>query len=117
MTENTLNTFAKGMIKEVAETLRPEDSYEDAQDMKLNAGNSASEYIISNVKGNKLSFTVPDVPQICKVKATGDDYIENQIYTPHITVNSTNIFATENVEADTLNAFFDQLEEILLSVL
>ena len=111
--DNTLNTFAKGMIKDVAETLRPEDSYEDAQDMKLNAGNSASEYIISNVKGNKLSFTVPDVSQICKVKATGDDYIENQIYTPHITVNSTNIFATENVEADTLNAFFDQLEEIL----
>jgi hypothetical protein len=111
--DNTLNTFAKGMIKDVAETLRPEDSYEDAQDMKLNAGNSASEYIISNVKGNKLSFTVPDVPQICKVKAIGDDYIENQIYTPHITVNSTNIFATENVEANTLNAFFDQLEEIL----
>jgi hypothetical protein len=47
--DNTLNTFAKGMIKDVAETLRPEDSYEDAQDMKLNAGNSASEYIISNV--------------------------------------------------------------------
>ena len=111
--DNTLNTFAKGMIKDVAETLRPEDSYEDAQDMKLNAGNSASEYIISNVKGNKLSFTVPDVPQICKVKATGDEYIENQIYTPHITVNSTNIYATENVEANTLNAFFDQLEEIL----
>ena len=60
--DNTLNTFAKGMIKDVAETLRPEDSYEDAQDMKLNAGNSASEYIISNVKGNKLSFTVPDTP-------------------------------------------------------
>ena len=49
MTDNTLNTFANGMIKDVAETLRPEDSYEDAQDMKLNACNSASEYIISNV--------------------------------------------------------------------
>jgi hypothetical protein len=60
--DNTLNTFAKGMIKDVAETLRPEDSYEDAQDMKLNAGNSASEYIISNVKGNELSFILPDVP-------------------------------------------------------
>lgn len=65
--DNTLNTFAKGMIKDVAETLRPEDSYEDAQDMKLNAGNSASEYIISNVKGNKLSFTVPDVPSIIRL--------------------------------------------------
>ncbi len=109
MTDNTLNTFAKGMIKDVAETLRPEDSYEDAQDMKLNAGNSASEYIISNVKGNKLSFTVPDVPQICKVKAIGDDYVTGQIYTPHITVNSTNIFATQNVIANTLNEFFYQL--------
>ena len=111
--DNTLNTFTKGMIKDVAETLRPEDSYDDAQDMKLNAGNSASEYIISNVRGNKLSFIVPDVPQICKVKAIGNDYIENQIYTPHITVNSINIFATEQVEANTLGAFFDQLEEIL----
>ena len=113
MTENTLNTFAKGMIKDVAETLRPEDSYEDAQDMKLNAGNSASEYIISNVKGNKLSFTVPDVPQICKVKAIGDTYVQGQIYTPHITVNSINIYATQQVEADTINDFFDQLEDIL----
>ena len=113
MTDNTLNTFAKGMIKDVAETLRPEDSYEDAQDMKLNAGNSASEYIISNVKGNKLSFTVSDVPQICKVKAIGGNYITGQTYTPHITVNSINIFATEDVQANTLDAFFDQLEEIL----
>ena len=65
--DNTLNTFAKGMIKDVAETLRPEDSYDDAQDMKLNAGNSASEYIISNVKGNKLSFTIPDIASVIRL--------------------------------------------------
>lgn len=113
MTDNTLNTFAKGMIKDVAETLRPEDSYDDAQDMKLNAGNSASEYIISNVKGNKLIFTVPDVPQICKVKAEGSLFISGQSYTPNISVSGTTVTASTQIQVDDINTFFDELEDIL----
>ncbi len=62
MSEQTLNSFSKGMIKDVADTLRPEDSYEDAQDMKLNATGNSSEYILSNVAGNDLLFTVPNIP-------------------------------------------------------
>lgn len=113
MTDNTLNTFAKGMIKDVAETLRPEDSYEDAQDMQLDAGNSSSEYILTNVEGNKLSFVVPDVPQICKIRSRGTKFVENQTYTPHIVVNSIDVYATEQIQANDITTFFDSLEEIL----
>jgi hypothetical protein len=114
--DNTLNTFAKGMIKDVAETLRPEDSYEDAQDMKLNAGNSASEYIISNVKGNKLSFTVPNVPVLFTVNknnislpAIWDETIT--ITTPSLGTFTGSTFSGLSTDMDD---YLDKIQESIL---
>ncbi len=110
--DNTLNTFAKGMIKDVAETLRPEDSYEDAQDMKLNAGNSASEYIISNVKGNKLSFTVPNVPNVLTIELN-ESITLPQPWSDTVQINmlsGTYTSSSINGLYDDLDDYFDQIE-------
>jgi hypothetical protein len=113
--DNTLNTFTKGMIKDVAETLRPEESYEDAQDMKLNAGSSASEYIISNVKGNNLSFTIPNIPSIIKLG------LKDYYNLPEPWVDSIKIIATSGTYVGNVfqgqyndeNDYFDQIENSL----
>jgi hypothetical protein len=113
--DNTLNTFAKGMIKDVAETLRPEESYDDAQDMKLNAGNSASEYIISNVKGNKLSFTVPDVASVIRLE------LKNYYNLPSPWLERIRIVATSGTYVGNVfegqyndeDDYFDQIENSL----
>ena len=114
--DNTLNTFAKGMIKDVAETLRPEDSYEDAQDMKLNAGNSASEYIISNVKGNKLSFTVPDTPVLFTVNKNDISLPANWSETIVITTSSLGTFigSAFTGTATDLDDYLDKIQESIL---
>lgn len=115
MTDNTLNTFAKGMIKDVAETLRPEDSYEDAQDMKLNAGNSASEYIISNVKGNKLSFTVPDTPTIFTVNKNDISLPANWSETITITTPLNTFIGDAFIgTAAELDDYLDKIQESIL---
>lgn len=114
--DNTLNTFAKGMIKDVAETLRPEDSYDDAQDMKLNAGNSASEYIISNVKGNKLSFTIPDTPVLFTVNKNDISLPTNWSETITITTSSLGTF-TGSAFTGTASELDDYLDKIQESIL
>ena len=115
MTDNTLNTFAKGMIKDVAETLRPEDSYEDAQDMKLNAGNSASEYIISNVKGNKLSFTVPDTPVLFTVNKNDISLPANWSETIVITSSLGTFTGSAFIgTAAELDDYLDKIQESIL---
>ena len=114
--DNTLNTFTKGMIKDVAETLRPEDSYEDAQDMKLNAGNSASEYIISNVKGNKLSFTLPDSPLLFTVNKNNVSLPANWSETIVITTSSLGTFigSAFTGTATDLDDYLDKIQESIL---
>jgi len=113
--DNTLNTFAKGMIKDVAETLRPEDSYDDAQDMKLNAGNSASEYIISNVKGNKLSFTLPDSPILFTVNKNDislpANWSETIVITTPLGPFTGNAFTGNAAELDD---YLDKIQESIL---
>jgi hypothetical protein len=113
--DNTLNTFAKGMIKDVAETLRPEDSYEDAQDMKLNAGNSASEYIISNVKGNKLSFTVPDSPVLFTINIQDvglpSSWSEQIIITTSLGTFIGDVFVGNAAQVDD---YLDKIQESIL---
>lgn len=113
--DNTLNTFAKGMIKDVAETLRPEDSYDDAQDMKLNAGNSASEYIISNVKGNKLSFTLPDSPVLFTINK--NDISLPAIWNETITIQSSLPSITGSTFSGTAVDLDDYLDKIQQSIL
>lgn len=66
MSEQTINSFSKGMIKDVADTLRSEDSYEDAHDIKIRGLDGSTDYIVSNIKGNELMFTIPNVtPSVC----------------------------------------------------
>ena len=114
--DNTLNTFTKGMIKDIAETLRPEDSYDDAQDMKLNAGSSASEYIISNVKGNKLSFTLPDSPALFTVNKNDISLPQNWSETITITTSSLPPL-TGSAFTGTASELDDYLDKIQESIL
>lgn len=113
--DNTLNTFAKGMIKDVAETLRPEDSYEDAQDMKLNAGNSASEYIMSNVKGNDYSFTVPDIPAVLTLELNSVVNLPEP-WADSVQVNMTSGTYTSSLfggQFNDIDDYFDQIVDVL----
>ena len=72
MAEQHVNSFGKGMIKDLSEVLKPKDSYEDALDIRLNSNSSASDHIVTNVKGNKFNITVPDIPNIVLITLDGE---------------------------------------------
>jgi len=65
--KQTMNSFNKGMIKDVADNFKPRESYEDALDIRLNSNGSDSEYTVTNIKGTEFSFVVPDVPNIVTI--------------------------------------------------
>ena len=116
MSEQTINSFTKGMIKDVADTLRSEDSYEDAYDIKIRGLEGSTDYIVSNIKGNELMFTIPDVPQIAKLTMRGGDFPDLWNFPPKIIANGTPITANVSISQSsggTIDNFFDQFENSL----
>ena len=116
MSEQTINSFSKGMIKDISDTVRAPESYEDAHDIKIRGLEGSTDYIVSNIKGNKLMFTVPDVPQIAKLKTRGGDFPDSWNFPPEIIVNGNTITANISISqgsGGTIDNFFDQFENSL----
>ena len=116
MSEQTINSFSKGMIKDAAETLRTPESYEDAHDIKIRGLDGSTDYIVSNIKGNELMFTIPDVPQIAKLTTRGGDFPTSWNFAPEIIADGTTIPANVNISFGsdgTIDEFFDQFENSL----
>jgi len=67
MRQGVKNTFFKGMIKDLSDSMKDPSSYEDAFDIRLNSNDSDSEHIIVNIKGNRFSFNIPDTPNILTI--------------------------------------------------
>ena len=117
MSEQTINSFSKGMVKDISDTLRSPESYEDAHDIKIRGLEGSTDYIVSNIKGNELMFTIPDVPQIAKLTTRGGDFPDSWNFPPQILVDGTTIVSA-NVSISqssdgTIDNFFDQFEDSL----
>lgn len=67
MKQGVKNTFFKGMVKDLSDTMKDPSSYEDAFDIRLNSNSSDAEHVIVNIKGNRYSFSIPDVPNIITI--------------------------------------------------
>lgn len=116
MSEQTINSFSKGMIKDISDTVRPPESYEDAHDINIRGLEGSTDYIVSNIKGNKLMFTIPDVPQIAKLTTRGGDFPDSWNFPPEIIVNGNTITANISISqgsGGTIDNFFDQFENSL----
>jgi len=116
MSEQTINSFSKGMVKDISDTLRSPESYEDANDIKIRGLEGSTDYIVSNIKGNKLMFTIPDVPQIAKLTTRGGDFPDSWNFPPQILVNGSPITANVSISQSsdgTIDNFFDQFENSL----
>jgi hypothetical protein len=112
MTETHLNTFNKGMVKDVSDSLKESSTYEDALDVRLNAYEGATDHIITNVRGNSHFTTIPDVPAIFTFEMEGTSFIPSWTYSPGIELsNGQIIYGNTIIGSGSVNAFFDQLEE------
>jgi len=67
MAERIENGFFKGMVKDLSDKMKEPSTYEDALDVRLNSNSSDSDNVIVNIKGNKFSFSVPDIPNILTI--------------------------------------------------
>lgn len=55
----TINSFTKGMNKDVSKTLLPQNNYIDALNIRILTSEGYSTGVVSNFKGNDFSFTFP----------------------------------------------------------
>lgn len=67
MKEPIKNTFHSGMIKDISDNIKDPSSFEDGFNIRLNSNSSDSEHVVVNIKGNKFSFDVPDIPNILTI--------------------------------------------------
>lgn len=104
------NGFGKGIVKDVGELLRDSQSYEDALDIRLNSNDSASDHIVVNVKGNKLSFEIPTVPYTLSVSDPGN-FTNTWSYAPQLLFSNGSVSPSGNTITGTgdINDFFDAL--------
>ena len=104
------------MVKDISDTLRSPESYEDAHDIKIRGLEGSTDYIVSNIKGNELMFTIPDVPQIAKLTTRCGDFPDSWNFPPQILVNGSPITANVSISQSsdgTIDNFFDQFEDSL----
>jgi hypothetical protein len=63
-----INTFNGGLNQDIAKSFMQKDTYLDARNMRLVTNLGQSNVAIENVKGNNLSFSIPDVYPIYKMQ-------------------------------------------------
>ena len=56
MRDQHINTFHKGMMKDLGDTIPQEGSYTHAENIKIIAGEEGGSAIVSNIKGNKFKL-------------------------------------------------------------
>ena len=110
------NGFSKGIVKDLGELLRDPQSYDDALDIRLNSNSSASDHIVVNIKGNELSVTVPDVPNILTIEYITDSITDPWSITPIILTDGSSspyVGTTINGNSTNVTAMFDLIENSL----
>lgn len=64
MEQVSKNSFSGGMVKDIANTKKSPETYEDALDIRLNSNSENSEYTITNIKGDTLFTNGLSTPSI-----------------------------------------------------
>ena len=67
-TKIEVNTFTKGMRKDLSKTIQAKDSYVDAQNVRLTTDLGSSIGALVNIKGNDLSVTLPSTSAVYEIK-------------------------------------------------
>lgn len=110
------NGFSKGMIKDLGELLRDNQSYDDALDIRLNSNSGASDHIVVNIKGNTHKLTVPDVPNIMTIEYTDGTIADPWSITPIVlTDGSSSPYVGTSISGTSTNvtSMFDAIENSL----
>jgi len=112
--EEIANGFAKGLVKDIADTAKENTTYEDALDIRLNSNAGASDYIVTNVKGNEFLFTVPDTPNIITIEVV--ESALTSLFTTSTQLVTSSGIATGSLITGTntdVDDFVDQIEDSL----
>lgn len=112
--QKQIHTFSGGMVKDIADTAKKPNTYEDALDVRLNSNDGASDHILVNVKGTELSFSVPDTPYIATIYNEGN--ISNSWnFDPQLLFSngSTSQIGANISGSGTLDDLFNDIEESL----
>ena len=67
----SINTFSRGLNKDISKTVIPKDTYFDARNMRLVTSLGQSNYSIENIKGNNLNFSIPNTYKVYKITVIG----------------------------------------------
>ncbi len=112
MSENIKNTFHKGMIKDISDSNKEPSSFEDGFNIRLNSNDSDSEHVVVNIKGNKFSFSIPDIPNILTI--TPDTIPDSWSDTSIVYYDGGNVVGTPISDANVSpDALMDEIEESL----
>ena len=105
MNKEVIQQFSRGMIKDIGKLSQPKDSYLDARNLRLITLSGQSNYTIENVKGNNLSFTIPNVTGLYQLISIGPLILSfnSRVIINGITVNLGNIQNEFQGLADMLN--------------
>ncbi len=114
MSQIVVNGFSEGMIKDLSELLRNNQSYDDAVDIRLNSNDSSSDHVVVNIKGNELAFNIPDIPNIITIEPVANTLPSSWTSSTSV-VTSVNTFtgaAFSGTAAD-IDDFLDKIENSL----
>lgn len=103
------NTFNKGMIKDPSDFLKPQDSYEHALDIRLNAEGSSNEYVVTNIKGTVFKMNIPTVPSIVTIIPSYSNASFPITFTPQVNVNGV-LYSGTAITASSYENLFTLLE-------
>lgn len=110
-------TFNKGMNKDVATTMHPEGSYLDANNIRLISEFAQSAPIVLNIKGNKLSFDLPDIATVYECIYNLQNQTEDALYTGYAGININGNMIQVDRAGGSLSAFLVKLVEAINSTL
>ena len=108
MAELQINSFSKGLQKDLAKEFLAKEMYIDARNWHLISEAGSSSGILENVNGNKLSFTFPDTSPVYKIVKVPNVFVGN----PVVTINfvSSQLFNHYN---DSDIAFYKALADLI----
>src|SRR3990167_4186336 len=81
MAELQINSFSKGLQKDLAKEFLAKEMYTDARNWHLVSEDGSSTGVLENANGTLLSFTFPDTSPVYKIVKVPDTFVGNPVVT------------------------------------
>lgn len=104
------NTWNKGLNSDLSKLKSQQDSYLNAKNIRVLTDEGTSSLAIENIRGNKLSFKVPQVSKTYKLDFTG---VVGDVAIYIDRLNSIDVFTIENAAGKSNENIADELNVLI----